>query len=51
MPADADAYGQALYGALREADAMDVDLILVEQPPTGPAWTAIRDRLRRATGG
>lgn len=50
MPADASAYARRLYAALREADTMDVDLILVERPDgIGPIWDAVRDRLRRAS--
>ena len=50
MPADAAAYARRLYAALREADAMGVDLILVERPAgIGPIWDAVRDRLRRAS--
>ena len=38
------------HGALREADAMDADLILVERPGgIGPIWDAVRDRLCRAS--
>lgn len=49
MPADAPAYARRLYAALREADAMDAGLILVERPGGfGPIWDAVRDRLARA---
>jgi len=41
-------YAHELYANLRALDAQNVDLILVEQPPTTPAWTAINDRLARA---
>jgi hypothetical protein len=33
---------------LRELDAEDADRILVEAPPAGDAWAAVRDRLERA---
>jgi L-threonylcarbamoyladenylate synthase len=50
MPADAAAYAARLYAALREADALNPALIVIERPPsTGPIWDAIADRLRRAT--
>lgn len=50
MPADASSYARRLYAALREADAMDADLILVERPGgIGPIWDAVRDRLCRAS--
>jgi len=39
---------QALYSALREADAAGADRILVTRPPDGPLAAALRDRLRRA---
>ena len=41
-------YAANLYLTLHEADAADVDEILVERVPYGDAWTAIRDRLARA---
>jgi len=50
MPADAPTYARRLYAALREADAMGGDLILVERPDgIGPIWDAVRDRLVRAS--
>lgn len=50
MPTEAGAYAARLYAALREADAMNADLILIERPTgNGPIWDAVRDRLRRAT--
>lgn len=50
MPADAPTYARRLYAALREADAMNADLILVERPDgIGPIWDAVRDRLKRAS--
>ncbi|MCA9272247.1 MAG: threonylcarbamoyl-AMP synthase [Phycisphaerales bacterium] len=50
MPADASSYAKRLYAALREADAMGADLIIVERPTAiGPIWDAVRDRLRRAS--
>lgn len=49
MPAQAVAYGQAFYASLRTLDAQALDLILIEQPPDDMAWTAVNDRLRKAT--
>lgn len=49
MPEGAGAYAARLYAALREADAMEPTLILVERPEeTGGLWAAIQDRLERA---
>jgi L-threonylcarbamoyladenylate synthase len=45
------AYGQALYANLRALDAANVDGILIEHVPEANEWTAIRDRLARATSG
>ena len=50
LPESAGAYAAALYGALREADALEPELILIERPHgSGGLWTAIHDRLERAT--
>jgi L-threonylcarbamoyladenylate synthase len=50
LPRDAAGYGRGLYAALRELDAGGPPELLVERPPSGPPWTAVRDRLRRAAG-
>lgn len=50
VPMDARGYAAQLYAALREADAMNASLIVIESPPTTSSlWQAIHDRLRRAT--
>jgi L-threonylcarbamoyladenylate synthase len=49
MPEQADDYAQVLYSSLREMDSLQLDMILVEQPPDNEAWRAINDRLRKAT--
>ena len=49
MPREPHAYAQRLYAALRELDTAHCDAILVESPPDTPEWTAVLDRLRRAT--
>jgi L-threonylcarbamoyladenylate synthase len=48
LPSDPDGYARALYGALHQMDDQSASVILVEQPPAGSAWDAIRDRLERA---
>jgi len=49
MSRDPAAYAQHIYEVLREIDAMEPAAIFIEMPPDEPEWTAIRDRLRRAT--
>jgi L-threonylcarbamoyladenylate synthase len=46
---DPAAYAHDLYSALRRLDDLNLRAIYVESPPEGPEWTAVRDRLRRAT--
>ncbi|KRB92915.1 L-threonylcarbamoyladenylate synthase [Noviherbaspirillum sp. Root189] len=48
LPATPDGYAYDLYAALRSADAVHADIILVEAPPVEPAWQGVNDRLRRA---
>jgi L-threonylcarbamoyladenylate synthase len=48
-PAHDAAYAQELYANLRALDALAADEIWIEAPPDGPGWSAVRDRLRRAT--
>lgn len=48
-PARGPAYAHELYANLRALDARAADEIWVEAPPDGPEWSAVRDRLRRAT--
>jgi L-threonylcarbamoyladenylate synthase len=48
MPATARAAAFELFAVLREFDAQGVALIWVEQPPPGPEWDGVRDRLQRA---
>jgi L-threonylcarbamoyladenylate synthase len=50
MPANPEGYARDLYGALRELDLLGRP-ILVEAPPTSPAWEAVNDRLARAAAG
>lgn len=49
LPADPIIYAQNLYAKLRELDALNLDLIVVEKPPRNEAWEAINDRLSKAT--
>lgn len=49
MPNDPVQYAQHLYAVLHELDEMRLRTIYVEMPPDKPEWTAIRDRIRRAT--
>jgi len=46
--ASVDEVERDLYRAMRELDAAEVDLILMESPPGEPAWSAVNDRLERA---
>jgi L-threonylcarbamoyladenylate synthase len=50
MPREPRAYAQRLYSALRELDAAACSAILIESPPETDEWTAVTDRLSRATG-
>jgi L-threonylcarbamoyladenylate synthase len=50
-PLGAAAYAHDLYVALRELDATNADVILIESVPDDNAWLAVRDRLLRATRG
>lgn len=50
-PADPVAYGHDLYANLRMLDDAGCDALLVEEPPPGSAWIAVRDRLARAAAG
>lgn len=45
----AESYAQGLYGALRSLDNLQLDIIVIEQPPTTMDWLAVNDRLAKAT--
>jgi L-threonylcarbamoyladenylate synthase len=49
MPAEASAYAASLYATLHALDALGLDRIVVDLPPNGDEWLAVRDRLRRAS--
>ncbi|WP_342117928.1 L-threonylcarbamoyladenylate synthase [Pseudoduganella sp. OTU4001] len=51
LPAEPKGYAYGVYAALRAMDQQQVDLILVEAPPTDDAWLGVNDRLRRAAFG
>ena len=44
-------YARDLYSNLRLLDGAGLQEILIEVPPEGEAWTAVSDRLARATQG
>jgi L-threonylcarbamoyladenylate synthase len=48
MPLRPEAAAHELFAMLREFDASAVQLIWVEEPPAGPEWDGVRDRLQRA---
>ncbi len=50
MPEDPKAYAASLYDTLHRLDGEGLDWIAVEEPPEAPEWSAVRDRLRRASG-
>jgi L-threonylcarbamoyladenylate synthase len=47
-PAEPAEYARRLYAMLHMLDDCGADTLLVTQPPDGPAWEGVRDRLRRA---
>jgi len=49
LPHDAAAFARALYAELHQCDESGAALIIVEAPPSHPAWRAIADRLSRAS--
>lgn len=49
MSAQAAAYAQQLYVALRSVDTTGAAQLLIELPPLGEDWLAVQDRLARAT--
>lgn len=50
MPTDPVAYGALLYETLYDLDQVGLEMIFVEEPPQSPAWEAVWDRLRKASG-
>jgi len=49
MPLDPAAYAALLYDALHRLEEAAPAVICVEEPPDGPDWEAVRDRLRKAS--
>lgn len=49
LPGDPAAAARELYGALHQLDGAGLDLLVIEAPPAGAQWSAVRDRLLRAT--
>lgn len=49
LPDEPAAYARGLYAALRHLDSLDAERILVQRPPAASAWSAVHDRLKRAT--
>jgi L-threonylcarbamoyladenylate synthase len=50
-PSAAEDYARMLYAGLRDLDRTECALLVVEEPPVGPEWAAVHDRLRRAAAG
>jgi len=48
-PANVDEYARVLYARLREADRLELDVLLVIPPPPDRIGAAVVDRLRRAS--
>ncbi|MEP6739819.1 MAG: L-threonylcarbamoyladenylate synthase [Caldimonas sp.] len=48
MPVKPEQAAHELFSVLRELDGAGANLIWVEEPPPGPEWDGVRDRLRRA---
>jgi L-threonylcarbamoyladenylate synthase len=49
MPKLPDVYAHHFYAILRTLDAMSLSAIFIELPPDTPDWSAVRDRITRAT--
>jgi len=41
--------GTRLFALLHELDDAGFERVVMERPPEGEAWMAVRDRLRRAS--
>jgi len=46
-----EAYARHLYEFLHAMDASGAEVLLVQCPPAGEAWDAVRDRLQRSASG
>jgi L-threonylcarbamoyladenylate synthase len=49
IPHDAEAFARAIYAELHRCDEAGAEWIVVEAPPDLAEWSAIADRLRRAS--
>jgi L-threonylcarbamoyladenylate synthase len=49
MPPEAGEYARRLYAALHDADESGAAAIFIEMPSDEPEWSAVRDRIIRAT--
>jgi len=49
LPAVPAGYAQGLYSALHTLDRDGCAVVVIEAPPPGAVWDAVRDRLMRAT--
>ena len=49
LPNDPTGAARELYGVLHELDLVGLDGIVVQTPPSGDDWSAVRDRLQRAS--
>jgi L-threonylcarbamoyladenylate synthase len=49
MPGNPQAYARHFYAVLRKLDQLRLSAIYIQMPPDHPDWTAVRDRIRRAT--
>jgi L-threonylcarbamoyladenylate synthase len=48
LPDDPAGFARALYAALHRLEGARAERALIEAPPPGEAWAAVRDRLQRA---
>ncbi len=51
LPEAPEGFGRALYDGLYALEGAEVPFAWVEALPEGPAWAALRDRLKRAVAG
>ena len=49
LPLDAGSAGTRFYALLHELDDAGFERVVMERPPEGEAWLALRDRLQRAS--
>jgi L-threonylcarbamoyladenylate synthase len=49
LPDDPKGFARELYAKLRELDALNCDLIVIESVPEHVSWSAVWDRVKRAT--